>query len=950
MKKLLSDRKDFFSGKERGSAIVIALLVLTLLTAFVALAVMRTTNETIATSNDAAESRAFAASQASLEVMTRNFDKIFEEKLSPTTSDLDHVKALLPPGMSDDYEFSQDIRQLGATRTEPMTGGLYQGLNAVRDKWQIDSVARDKSSGVEVALSRQFINNRIPIFQFGIFYNDDLEFHPGPRFDFGGRVHANGNMFLMAQDGLYFSSRVSAVGHMITDIARNGTANFASESSPGPTWGDRVYIKNGSGTYVRLKWNMGSVLNTAANGTPVFNDPSNPELVDPDMPTVYHSASWASNKELFQGNLLAEQKRLDLPLASRANGQKEYNELIKRGINVGDMWNNGTSVTAVTADKQDSIVTTKERYANKKGIRVSLADSRNRLPGCAAATSDCGIRLDGDADGAGGYTAGNARGYQPKAMRDGYQGTRINGERFYTGKQVWIKIELVGINATTNAIETQEVTEDILSLGVTEQAPFALENYGTKDSRSVIKLQRFAIPGDVALSANETTNNHTSYISLGGTSRNVVAKASRVKSSSVFGSWTDIDNGFADNSAHYKLTPDPGSSGTQYSVVPFPIKMFDAREGVYNFNINFSTVYPNGGVPLAGVMSLIDIDVTNLRTFLSGGFDSSLPNAGTKFTNAKGRELRAADVPEANGWVLYVSDRRGDDDFDGEYDMEDVFGNNDGIKQPGEDVNFNGILDRPTNYALSDEAVKYEGAGNYYSPGEVATRDFKFYRRGVRLIRGTTLPGIYEPTNSSLTKGFTFATENGVYVFGNYNATGIAAVGTPTLATQYLPNGDDTTAAMSERRKHVPASVIADAVSFLSNSWQDARSFRYPFDANNRVASETTYRFAMMAGDARSSYNASPNQGNSDTRLNGGVHNFLRFLENWSGRRLNYAGSIINLYNARNSNGTYKNSGVVRNPPQRNWVFDTSFLDPARLPPGTPFFQSITLTGFQRVN
>ena len=65
---------------QKGSAIVIALLIMILLLGFVALAVSRTSNETIATSNDAAESRAFEAAQASLEVRTRNFDKILEVK------------------------------------------------------------------------------------------------------------------------------------------------------------------------------------------------------------------------------------------------------------------------------------------------------------------------------------------------------------------------------------------------------------------------------------------------------------------------------------------------------------------------------------------------------------------------------------------------------------------------------------------------------------------------------------------------------------------------------------------------------------------------------------------------------------------------------------------------------------------------------------------------------
>lgn len=94
---------------EKGSAIVIALLIMVLLLAFVALAVTRTTNETIASSNDAAESRAFEAAQASLEVMTRNFDKIFEIKLNPDSADLANVKNQIPPGFDTDYTFEQRI-------------------------------------------------------------------------------------------------------------------------------------------------------------------------------------------------------------------------------------------------------------------------------------------------------------------------------------------------------------------------------------------------------------------------------------------------------------------------------------------------------------------------------------------------------------------------------------------------------------------------------------------------------------------------------------------------------------------------------------------------------------------------------------------------------------------------------------------------------------------------
>ncbi|MBS1792428.1 MAG: hypothetical protein JSS81_01165 [Acidobacteria bacterium] len=932
-------KKLWSKGKEDGSAIVIALLILTLLTAFVALAVTRTTNETIATSNDAAESRAFSAAQGSLEVMTRNFDKIFEEKLSPAPVDLQHVEDQKPPGFDTAYDFEQHITQTKQTETVVMSGQLLQGLNALRDEWQVETTATDKSNGVQVGLRRQFYNNRVPIFQFGIFYDDDLEFHPGPRFDFGGRVHSNGSMFLMAQTGLYFSSRVSAVGQIFTDVARNGR--------PWTGWGENVWIKNGSGTYVKLLHTMGSVLKTPVSGAPVFSNP--------DMPAVYKSSNWSTNKGLFQGNLLSDQKPLNLPLkiaSTIAGAPLDYIELVKRGKNVGDLYNDGIGVTAVTAAAADTLVTSKERYFNKKGIRISLSDSKAKLPGCAsgtgtgAVTTACGIRLDGASSGDGSEpTGGEGRGYRPLPMTDGYAATRINGERFYnSGRQVWIKIELVGINPADNTIQTQDVTADVLSLGVTEPAPvitqaavtkFSINGYGTRDSRSIVKLQRFIMPG-VGVTAADT--NYLTAYTWNGTPYNVVLADECTNGT--YTTCNGVDNGttigFAgdNNSNKYAAVVDDGTKFRR--VVPFPIEMFDTREGLYNDDLNWNGTY-GSNVPRAGVMSMVDIDVNNLKRFLDGNFNAVMPTAGTVYTAAAGHALRHTDVPEANGWVLYVSDRRGDSDFDGEYDMEDIYGPNDNLLQPGEDVNNNGHLD----VDFLSEAVRYTGANTADNPAVAAALDHPYYRRGVRLINGQQLPGVYDSVNSLNTKGFTVASENGVYIKGNYNATGIASVGTPTPATDYLPQGTSA---------HIPASVVGDAIVILSNNWQDSRSFRYPFSLSSRPATETTVRFAMLAGDARSSYENSPNQGGGDPRLTGGVHNFKRFLEYWNGARLNYAGSLINLFNSHNNNGAFKCCTNVYSPPTRNWVFDTTFLDPTRLPPGTPFFQTIQLTGFQRVN
>ena len=982
--------KKLADPNQRGSAIVIALLILTLLSAFVALALTRTASEAIAVGNETSEGRTFYAAQGSLEMMTRNFNKVFEVKLSPTDTDFDPVRAGGIPGISAQYNFNQEVDLVKNNGYTPINTGAFAGLYATQDAWRLRTTATDQN-GVQVQLTRNILNNRIPVFQFGIFYNDNLEFHPGPNFDFGGRVHSNGSLFLSAGGGktLYFDSRVSTAGEIITDLRRNGSA-------PG---GGTIKIKNG-GTDVALTTVMGSVLQNPINGIAVFNDQANkPKLYDPDMPIEYTSASWTINEGLFGGNLLAHQKSLDLPLkiasASNAGGPLDYIELIKRGGNFAagatDLHYDKLTGTVVptTAANKDSDVTVSEKYYNKTGIRISLADRKSKLPGCASGTNQnavagvCGKRLDGDALGDSELdfsAAGTTRGYQPVAMQGApaYQATRLNGNRFGTsgtaaGRQMWIKIELVSKDPVTNAIITKDVTADILSLGVTEPAPCIQGKFWIQsnpsyysgscdalnssapfiDSRSVIKLQRFVMPGVDFVTPTASSGSMTSYSGWTGSyaAHNLVQTGGGCTAITFLGCTSSPNPVNSSEVGHNKnVAIYPLAAVTYGTIVPFPIEMFDSREGVYNADnavLNLTTTYGTK-VPLAGVMSMVDIDVANLKRFLDGNFNAMMPNGTVYFTSGTPNAvLINTAVPQNGGWVVYVSDRRGDNDFDGEYDMEDIYGNNDGILQKGEDVNGSGALDIAG--LASGEAISYTGAGSSVTPGFAASVDHSYYRRGVRLINAQTLPGIYDAVTAANTRGFTVASENGVYVLGNYNANSIASVGSPTPSSDYGPIG----------ASDVPASIVGDGVTILSNydpasknGWSDTRSFLYPYDVNSnkRKAIETFTRFAMLAGDAQSSLLGVPNQGGGDPRMGGGVHNFKRFLEDWGGTRLNYCGSLINLYNSRNNNGSYKSSAIVYNAPDRNWVFDSSFLDPTRLPPGTPYFQYVQTTGFQRTN
>ncbi len=77
--------------------------------------------------------------------------------------------------------------------------GSFAGLQGMITPYTIDVTAQSPA-GSESSLRRKVNTIAIPVFQFGIFSETDLSFFPGPTFNFGGRVHTNGNLFLAKDD------------------------------------------------------------------------------------------------------------------------------------------------------------------------------------------------------------------------------------------------------------------------------------------------------------------------------------------------------------------------------------------------------------------------------------------------------------------------------------------------------------------------------------------------------------------------------------------------------------------------------------------------------------------------------------------------------------------------------------------------------------------------------
>ena len=216
----------------------------------------------------------------------------------------------------------------------------------------------------------------------------------------------------------------------------------------------------------------------------------------------------------------------------------------------------------------------------------------------------------------------------------------------------------------------------------------------------------------------------------------------------------------------------------------------------------------------------------------------------------------------------------------------------------GGPTGFNGVL-----YVVDETPVTTSGASPSPNP------------KTVRLQNGGVLP----------TDGLSIASQNPVYVQGDYNTgttSSTPATSVPANATGNPTNSDSPTVSGYTRK---PAAIMADAVMLLSNSWNDSNASS---GISSRVASNTTYNMAIMAGFMPSGW--TPPSG-SQYGYSGGGNNFPRFLETWSGKACTYHGSMVQLFESGVFTGKW-DTGNIYSPPLRRWNFDTNFS--SNPPPG----------------
>lgn len=191
---------------ERGAALATSLVILTLLGAISMTVLAVVTHEARIAGSDLHRTQTFYAGAASIEKMTNDFCALFARTSRPTTAELNTIAAAYPTELTNEgFSFTKpdgSPNQLLTVDTNAPTGtvtiptGPFSGLVASVTPYLLDTTVVQTATGAQIRLQRRINNYLVPIFQFGMFSNEDLEVHPGPPFAFNGRVHANGNLYI----------------------------------------------------------------------------------------------------------------------------------------------------------------------------------------------------------------------------------------------------------------------------------------------------------------------------------------------------------------------------------------------------------------------------------------------------------------------------------------------------------------------------------------------------------------------------------------------------------------------------------------------------------------------------------------------------------------------------------------------------------------------------------
>jgi hypothetical protein len=833
---------------------------------------------------------------------------------------------------------------------------------------------------VEVAL--------LPAFEFGIFCDGDCDYFAGPNFNFGGRVHTNNNLFLASGSALTFTDKLAAVGQVVLDQLENGhqtssgytgsvyIPSAAAACPPAPAAGPATNCNQLSqGSWTGGFPNVGSAnpawknISTSNFNSFIINGLTGAKKLQ--LPFVQSSTLPPTTAAI---DILRRPQASDSAMltTSRMHYKSEIRILLADDIKDLHPYpaalGAAGGLSAFDGDDVQLVLPSAGGYQ-----QLTLGPGANSYMYYATGTN-----------GTNGWTTPTVAGCSSPWPLHGAVSTVATTKC----QGAWLRVEYKDASDVWHG-----VTREWLGYGFGryyDMPPTSPWQIGTACSY-LTAAPKITTSGGVSLL------NTTGYPTLAGQCYNPVSPAILILQQ------LQVNKGATLNTAWEAGTANTQNTAGNW----LPINFYDSREGEPRDNGSRPSNYATSSNPTTytpcspgGVMNAVELDVGNLWLWLQhaapyttghGNLVNNLDESGYIVYYSDHRGMMPDTHSPYNGFYNKLSGASGLEDtinsssstgvqdnaleaaqyyaFSPEDVNDDTFLDAQGGTYIGAGFNLNSTyygnpyFPIPAN-AVSASANQVNCNTSSYSGGTATTTVYTGAgnpqnnmvtgpRHVLRLVDGgmnnttTYLP--HPPNTASFGNGFTVVSEEPVYILGDYNSG---------LNDPFWPSENSPAGAL-----HSAAAIISDSVTLLSNppsaanspkqytGWMDAISFLEPGQVaptpscstctDGRNANTSYYRVAIAAG--KSIPFQQPAWAGQDFGTDGGMHNFLRYLENrgYQSATVNYAGSLISMYYSQYNTGVFKCCNVVYGAPQRNYFFDTQFLNPNNLPPGTPMFQDV---------
>ncbi|HXY77521.1 MAG TPA: PilX N-terminal domain-containing pilus assembly protein, partial [Candidatus Acidoferrales bacterium] len=690
---LVQRRRSVRKHREQGIALVTTLLVLILLSTMIVAIAWLVTGDQKLGGNNSDRQLAFYGAEAGMESMTASLENLFDSNPAPNSTEINalmtnpgppanipNVQYIAPgvttPGSGYQITFTPNPTNANLPQSSVGTipnGVTGAGLYAVMTPYTLTVTART-INGSEVRLQREVQTVSIPVFEFGFFSQMDLAFFAGPNFNFGGRVHSNGNLWLQEGSGntLTMSQKVTAAGEIITKNLENGWVTTTN-------YDGTVNITNGSG--------VSNLIVQSPEQSVLGNTNSYPGGTTIGAPTLgaYDTTFKPMANTVYNNNIAVSQtgvQPLNVSIATPALGGQPI-DLIRRPQPNESTTNDAKFQERYFGNVDLSLRILLSDYGPSGNCASSDIDSTgtNALPTLSSAVPVDLATLAWDTSSSGANPPYNAapswltstgnvgKTIFPLPVSGASSSNNYSSVNGYWIKQYYpiitgcLKVEY---QSTATPGTWVDVTQEFLQQGFTGRnidPQTGKNNVPSFTSYSLPLSGGVTVPGLQApenaanpqvAASGPTPNTSVTTVGCQDPSPNAILRFARVRDNpstagagndycgnnggNTVGTWSTLSTKTTTCTTGYPTdtTNCPSTHGTDY----WPNVLYDPREALTrDFPLTDSSGYPQ--YTLAGAMYYVELDVANLMKWFIG-------TIGTSGTNAL----------NTNGYGIYFSDRR----------------------------------------------------------------------------------------------------------------------------------------------------------------------------------------------------------------------------------------------------------------------------------------------------